>query len=204
MRQAIATLAFFAGTPEEKKGAVREDLGGGKAVVTPSLGAGLARACEGFGVELGVNLAPRGEQECSSLPMEGNIISHAYCYRVFSVACGYDVEVGHEVSRPVGPVCTERVSIDGKEPSPVNERKDLSLLRFFGEGKFAIVPQFYLDGSFLSNPCFQEVEEFIKICELTSRHRGGEPGWDAGDGPTEGSQLGKGREGWRKMLGRQD
>ena len=104
----------------------------------------------------------------------------------------------------MGLVGTEVVGVCGKAPSPVNEGRDLSLLGFFGEGKFVIVPQLYLDWSFLSSPCLQEVEQFIEIYELTRRRGGREPGRDAGDGPAEGSQLGEGRECWRKYhLGRQ-
>ena len=65
----------------------------------------------------------------------------------------------------------------------------MSLFMFFGEGKFVIIPQLYLDGSFLSSPCFQEVEELIKVYKLTHRYRGREPGWDAGDEPTEGMKY---------------
>ena len=101
-------------------------------MVTPILGAGLARACEGFGVQLGVNLAPWGGPECSSLPTEGNIIGHACCEGVFSVASGYDVEVGHEVSRPVRLVCTKVVGVCGKALGPVNKRRDVSFYVFWG------------------------------------------------------------------------
>ena len=47
----------------------------------------------------------------------------------------------------MGLVGTEVVGVCGKAPSPVNEGRDLSLLGFFGEGKFVIVPQLYVGRS---------------------------------------------------------
>ena len=65
---------------------------------------------EGHGVLSGVGIWRYGAKPSCLLP-EGYVVGHACSEIVFSIACGHDVEVGKEVSRPLGLVGREIVGI---------------------------------------------------------------------------------------------
>ena len=101
-------------------------------MIAPHSGAGFTRPCKGPGIQLRVYLAPGGQAEPSCLLPEGYVIGHACSEIIFGIARGHDVEVGKEVSRPLGLVGREIVGIYRETPGPLDKGSNLPFPGFSG------------------------------------------------------------------------